>query len=99
MGRETEVINVEGLKVIPCEVEEVIAALPGVLEVKVYAGQRRNGGQFVKAAVVTEPHVDAAAIRAHCETNLVYYKRPERIIPVERLPRSPAGKILRDQLP
>jgi acyl-coenzyme A synthetase/AMP-(fatty) acid ligase len=99
LGRETEVINVEGLKVIPSEVEEVIAALGGVLDVKVYAGQRRSGGQFIKAAVVTEPHVLPAAIRAHCETNLVYYKRPERIILVESLPRSPAGKILRDQLP
>ncbi len=99
MGRETEVINVEGLKVIPCEVEEVIAALPGVREVKVYAGHRRSGGQFIKAAVVADDGIDQAAVRAHCEANLVYYKRPERIIPLENLPRSPAGKILRDQLP
>jgi acyl-coenzyme A synthetase/AMP-(fatty) acid ligase len=99
MGRETDVINVEGLKVIPLEVEEVIAAVPGVVEVKVYAGKRRNGSQFIKAAVVTESGVDASAIRAHCETNLVYYKRPERILPLDKLPRSPAGKILRDQLP
>jgi long-chain acyl-CoA synthetase len=99
MGRESEVINVEGSKVIPCEVEEVIASLPGVLEVKVYAGRRRNGGHFVKAAVVSEPHVDADAILAHCERNLVYYKCPERVLPVPALPRSPTGKILRDQLP
>ena len=99
MGRETDVINVEGLKVIPIEVEEAIATLPGVVEIKVYAGTRRNGSQFVKAAVVTQSDVDAAAIRQHCEKHLVYYKRPERIIPLERLPRSPAGKILRDQLP
>jgi acyl-coenzyme A synthetase/AMP-(fatty) acid ligase len=99
MGRESEVINVEGSKVIPCEVEEVIASLPGVLEVKVYAGRRRNGGQFVKAAVVSEPHVDAESIAAHCERNLVYYKCPERILPVGALPRSATGKILRDQLP
>jgi len=99
MGRESEVINVEGSKVIPCEVEEVIAAFPGVREVKVYAGRRRNGGQFVKAAIVSDTQVDEAAIQAHCEQNLVYYKCPERIIPVESLPRSPAGKILRDQLP
>ena len=46
-----------------------------------------------------EPNLDPSAIRGHCETNLVYYKRPERIIPLERLPRSPAGKILRDELP
>jgi acyl-coenzyme A synthetase/AMP-(fatty) acid ligase len=99
MGRETDVINVEGLKVIPLEVEETIATLPGVVEVKVYAGQRRNGSQFVKAAVVTDSNVDTTTIRSHCKANLVYYKRPERILPVDRLPRSPAGKILRDQLP
>ena len=99
MGRESDVINVEGSKVIPCEVEEVIASLPGVREVKVYAGHRRNGGQFVKAAVVSDPQVDATSILAHCERNLVYYKCPERIIPIDSLPRSPAGKILRDQLP
>ncbi|MGD9721278.1 MAG: class I adenylate-forming enzyme family protein [Pirellulales bacterium] len=99
LGRETDVINLEGLKVIPSEVEEAITALAGVVDVKVYGGQRRNGSQFVKAAVVVENGLDEAAIRKHCESNLVYYKRPERIIPVERLPRSPAGKILRDQLP
>jgi acyl-CoA synthetase (AMP-forming)/AMP-acid ligase II len=99
MGRETEVINVAGLKVIPCEVEEVVGALPGVLEVKVYAGQRRNGSQFIKAAVVSETPLDLAAIRSHCEAHLVYYKRPERFIFIERLPRSATGKILREQLP
>jgi acyl-CoA synthetase (AMP-forming)/AMP-acid ligase II len=99
LGREAEVINVEGLKVIPSEVEEVIAAIPGVLEVKVYAGSRKSGGQFIKAAVVVEGSVDVQAIRAHCERNLVYYKRPERILRLDALPRSPAGKIQRDQLP
>jgi len=99
LGREAEVINVEGLKVIPSEVEEVIAAVPGVVEVKVYAGSRKSGGQFIKAAVVVESGVDVAALRAHCERNLVYYKRPEKIIPLDALPRSPAGKIQRDQLP
>jgi len=99
LGREADVINVEGLKVIPSEVEEVIAAIPGVIEVKVYAGSRKSGGQFIKAAVVIEGEVDVQAIRVHCERNLVYYKRPERILPLAALPRSAAGKILRDQLP
>jgi acyl-CoA synthetase (AMP-forming)/AMP-acid ligase II len=80
-------------------VEEVIAAIPGVIEVKVYAGSRKSGGQFIKAAVVLETTVDVEAIREHCQRHLVYYKRPERILPVESFPRSPAGKILRDQLP
>ena len=99
LGREADVINVEGLKVIPSEVEEVIAAIPGVVEVKVYAGARKSGGQFIKAAVVAESALDVQVIRAHCERHLVYYKRPERIHPLEALPRSPAGKIQRDKLP
>ncbi len=99
LGREAEVINVEGLKVIPLEVEEVIASIPGVVEVKVYAGSRKSGGQFIKAAVVVDGTLDVQVIRAHCEKHLVYYKRPERILPLDALPRSAAGKILRDQLP
>ena len=98
-GRETEVINVSGLKVVPSEVEEVIATLPGVVEVKVYPGQHTSGAQFVKAAVVVEDGLEVPRIRAHCEENLVYYKRPERITLVKAMPRSPAGKIIRDQLP
>ena len=62
-GRENDVINVAGLKVIPREVEDVIGLLPGVVEVKVYPGVYPSGSQYVKAAVVAEPPVDAAAVR------------------------------------
>lgn len=98
-GRDSEVINVAGMKVIPCDVEEVIASLAGVVEVKVYAGQTRGGSQFVKAAVVMEDGIDIGAVRRHCEQHLVYYKRPDRVFRLEALPRSPAGKIIGDQLP
>ena len=101
MGREADVINVEGLKVIPSEVEEVIALIPGVTEVAVYAGHRRSGSQFIKAAVAVQEgsQVNMQLIRSHCEYHLVHYKRPERIFFIEALPRSPAGKIVRGQLP
>ena len=98
-GRVTEVINVLGMKVIPSEVEEVIASLPGVAEVKVYPGRHRSGSQFVKAAVVLRGGLELADLRAHCEQNLVYYKRPEQVRLVESLPRTPSGKIILDQLP
>ncbi len=98
-GRETEVINVAGMKVIPCDVEEVIAAISGVREVKVYPGGDPSGTQFVKAAVVIDADVTVDQIQDHCEKHLVYFKRPTRIVPIEALPRSPSGKIIRDQLP
>jgi long-chain acyl-CoA synthetase len=98
-GRSSEVINVSGLKVVPCEVEESIATLPGVVEVKVYAGQHRSGSQMVNAAVAVEDGLTVAEIRAHCERELVYYKRPQVVNLVDALPRNPAGKIIKDQLP
>lgn len=97
-GRETDVINVFGMKVVPSEVEEVIRQLPEVREVKVYAGQNVSGSQFVKAAVAG-PGLQVAAIRAHCEKHLVYYKRPDAVILLDTLPKNAAGKIVRDRLP
>jgi long-chain acyl-CoA synthetase len=98
-GRQAEVINLSGMKVLPREVEEVIAAIPGVIEVKVYPGKTRHGSLHVRAAVVAENGTDGAVIRAHCEQHLVYYKRPSRITMMEALPKSANGKVLRDQLP
>lgn len=99
VGRESEVVNVFGMKVIPSEVESVIRDFPGVTDVKVYAGQHRSGSQIVKAAVAGPASLDLAGLREHCAAHLVAYKRPEIIIPVEALPRTPTGKIIKEQLP
>ncbi len=99
VGRESEVINVFGMKVVPSEVETVIRRVPGVADVKVYAGAHRSGSQIVKAAVAGEKTLDTAAIREHCARELVAYKRPEIIARVDALPRTATGKIIRDQLP
>ncbi len=98
-GRNSEVINVAGLKVVPCEVEEAIARLAGVLEVKVYSGEHRSGTQTVKALVAAGDCLSEAAIRAHCEQHLVYYKRPQTVTLVDALPRTPNGKIDPRRLP
>lgn len=97
-GRRSEVINVGGLKVVPCEVEEWIAALDGVSEVKVYPGADRNGRQFVKAAVVATGR-NEQDVRQHCERGLVYYKCPRRVHLVDALPRTASGKIVARELP
>lgn len=98
-GRQSDMINVFGMKVVPSEVEDVIGAFPGVLDVKVYAGRHRSGSQLVKAAIAAEETFDIAELRAHCENQLVHYKRPEVMTRLDQLPRSPAGKIIKDQLP
>ena len=98
-GRASEVINVFGNKVLPSEVEEVIGLLPEVVEVKVYAASNRWGSNSVKAAVVASDGLAAADVKSHCRRHLVSYKQPQRITMLEKLPRSPAGKIVLSQLP
>jgi acyl-coenzyme A synthetase/AMP-(fatty) acid ligase len=98
-GREAEVINVFGMKVIPSEVEDALALMPSVIEAKVYAGRHPSGSQIVKAAIVAAADLTTSQVRAHCEHHLAPFKRPEVITLLDRLPRSPAGKIVREQLP
>ena len=92
LGRLSEVINVFGLKVIPREVEEVIALLPEVAEVKVYA-RRDMGSEVVEAAVVCRESLDEGKILKHCEKHLVSYKCPTAIRFVSALPRTASGKV------
>ena len=99
VGRAKEIIDVSGLKVIPKEVEDVLAAIDGVIEVAVYAGKHRSGCDIVKAAIVASRELPISEVRGHCEQRLVAYKRPEIVTQLSFLPRSPSGKILRDQLP
>lgn len=99
VGREKDVINVFGLKVVPSEVEDVITAFPGVVDVKVYAGEHRSGSEIVQAAVAGPESLDLTALREYCERELAPFKRPTRFHRLEQLPRSALGKILREELP
>lgn len=97
-GRLSEVINTFGFKVIPREVEEVIALLAEVVEVKVYA-VRQAEADAVEAAVVCRGRLDEEQILKHCEKHLVGYKCPTSIRFVDSLPRTASGKVLIERLP
>jgi long-chain acyl-CoA synthetase len=98
-GRRTEVINRGGLKVVPCEVEEALMLLPQVAEAKVYKGVDPTGLEFVKTAIVKDGAITAADVRAHCEKHLVFYKRPNVVLFVDSLPKTPSGKVILSELP
>lgn len=98
-GRDSDVINIFGMKVMPYEVEEVIREIPYVKEVIVYKGLHRSGSQLVKAAVVACGPLAISEIRSYCEQNLSPYKRPQFISVLDELPKTAAGKVIRAQLP
>ena len=99
VDRKKDMILVSGFNVFPNEVEEQIAAVPGVLEVGVVGIPDEKTGEAVRAYVVaTAPAPTADAILAQCREHLSAYKVPKSVVFVDELPKSPIGKILRRQL-
>ncbi len=99
VDRKKDMILVSGFNVYPNEVEEVVAMLPGVLEVAAIGVQSPASGEAVKLFVVRkDPNLTPEAIIAHCRQQLTGYKVPHLIEFRDDLPRTNVGKILRRAL-
>lgn len=97
LGRVGEVFDVGGHKVHPREIECVIAELASVDEVVVVPWRDRDG-RATCAALVAANHVDEIAVRRHCSARLPAAKVPRCVVVLRELPRSPRGKLLRDDV-
>ena len=98
-GRKKHMIIRAGENVYPSEVEPVLLEAPGVRDAVILGLPDETWGEIVVAAVVPEGDgADAAAIIAHCKSQLASYRCPERIIFVEEMPVNAAGKVLRHEL-
>ncbi len=97
LGRAGEVFDVGGHKVHPREIESVIAELASVEEVVVVPGRDRDG-RAACAALVAARDVDEMAVRRHCNARLPAAKVPRCVVVMRELPRSPRGKLLRDDV-
>lgn len=99
VDRKKDLIMVSGFKVFPNEVENVIAAMPGIREVAVIAAPDPVAGEMVKACVVSsDPKISAEDVREYCRLHLTGYKIPRAVEFYESLPKSNVGKILRRAL-
>jgi long-chain acyl-CoA synthetase len=99
VDRKKDMILVSGFNVYPNEVEDVLAAHPGVLEVAVIGVPDAEAGEAVRAFVVRRDRgLDEEALRRHCRAHLTAYKVPKRIEFRDELPKSTVGKILRKDL-
>ena len=97
-GRRQSFINIGGSKVDTVEVEEVLAACPGIREAAVLGVEVSRMGTLVKAAVVTDRPLHEKDIRAFCRRHLAFFKVPRFIETYAALPRSPIGKVLKSEL-
>jgi len=90
-GRIGRLVNIAGRKIDPGEVEKVIRQIQGVEHVTV-RGEEQSGRPYL-AAYVESKVVKREQIVEFCESNLAQYKIPQRIVVLQDMPRSSAGKI------
>ena len=99
VDRKKDMILVSGFNVYPNELEEVVAALPGVLEVAAIGVADEHSGEVPKLFIVRKDQgLTEDAVREFCKQNLTGYKRPRYIEFRTELPKTPVGKILRRAL-
>ncbi|HTY95038.1 MAG TPA: AMP-binding protein [Steroidobacteraceae bacterium] len=97
--RKKDMIVVSGFKVFPNQVEEVVAAIPGIVEVAAVAQTDERAGEIVALFVVSrDPALTERAIIDKCRESLTGYKLPRHVYFRKELPKSNVGKILRRTL-
>jgi long-chain acyl-CoA synthetase len=98
-GRRMLRINVGGFKVAPEEVEAVLKEHPAVHEAVVLGVTDATRGEIVRAVI--EPHgmpPSVAELRRFCRARLAEYMVPRQWEFRDALPRSPLGKVLRQNV-
>lgn len=95
-GRIGRLINIEGRKIDPGEVEGVIRAVDGVTDAVVR--EETLSGRVLLAAYVESSVIAPDALIEVFRHHLAPYKRPQRVRVLQRFPRSAAGKVLLSQL-
>lgn len=99
VDRKKDMILVSGFNVYPNEIEDVVASLPGVLEVAAIGVPDEHSGETVKLFVVKkDPTLTEEEVRDYCKEYLTGYKRPKYIEFRDQLPKTNVGKILRRSL-
>lgn len=96
-GRREDLVISGGVNVYPLEVEQVLLEHPGVDDVAVYGVPDDQWGQRVCAAYVGP--ASPAELDAFVRERLAPPKRPKTWHPVDELPRTLTGKVLRQELP
>ena len=96
VDRKKDMILVSGFNVYPNEIEKVVVAHDGILEVAAVGVDDEESGEVVKLCIVKkDPALTEDEVLNFCKDRLTRYKWPKHIEFYSELPKSNVGKILR----
>ncbi|UGS27541.1 AMP-binding protein [Microbacterium resistens] len=102
VGREKDLIIRKGETISPAEIEDVLAAHPGIADVAVLGLPDERTGERICAVLVAAPGGEApdlAAVREHCRASGISpAKFPEQVVLVDEMPKTPTMKIRKQVL-
>jgi fatty-acyl-CoA synthase len=97
VDRKKDMIISGGENIYCAEVENVVAAHPSIAEVAVIGRPDDKWGEIpVAVAALTEP-LTLDGLTRFLDNRLARYKQPKALEIVDKLPRNPAGKVLKTQ--
>ena len=96
-GRKKLFINISGNKIDPFEVENLLMTHEKITEAAVIGAQGTGGREEVKAFIVADG-LTRGEVVSFCRGKVSDYKIPVKMEFMDALPRSPAGKVLREKL-
>jgi len=102
-GRSKDLVITGGLNVYPKEIEELIDAMPGVVESAVIGLPHPDFGEAVSAVVVRQKNAAGRALTesgiiAAIKDQLANFKVPKWVYLVDELPRNAMGKVQKNIL-
>ncbi|WP_214405605.1 AMP-binding protein [Pseudonocardia lacus] len=98
VDRLKELIKYKGYQVPPAELEALLLTHPDVLDAAVVGIPHAEGGEAPKAFLVAARPIEPDALMAWVAERVAPYKKVRAVEFVERIPKSPTGKILRREL-
>ncbi|BAO31319.1 malonate--CoA ligase [Sulfuritalea hydrogenivorans] len=102
-GRSKDLVITGGLNVYPKEIEELIDAMPGVVESAVIGLPHPDFGEAVTAVVVRQKNAEGRALTESgiigaIKDKLANFKVPKWVYLVDELPRNAMGKVQKNIL-